>query len=209
MKNYKYQTEYELSPCFWGTAPAKYVRLLVDYVGNDLSNMAILDFGAGEGKNAVYLANYGAKITALDISSVALSRFNLQPNYNEVSHRIKAINGDVRDFDFDDNAFDVVIAYGILHCLDSVIEISNQIIKIKKWVRDSGYFVGATFTDELPPPDCQPYLHETSYLKKGELRKLFNDWRIVEYEDAILEEEHPTTKLVHNHSLSRILARKP
>lgn len=209
MKKYKYQTEYELSPCFWGTKPAKYVRLLVDYIGNDLTNMAILDFGAGEGKNAVYLANYGANLTAVDISPVALSRFKLQPNYHEVSHRIKTVTTDIRNANFRDDTFDVVVAYGILHCLDSVAEISSQIVNIKKWVKSSGYFVGATFTDELPSPDCQPYLSETAYLKKGELRNLFNDWEIAEYEDAILQEEHPTTKLVHRHSLSRILARKP
>lgn len=209
MKEYKYQTEYELSPCFWGTTPAKYVRLLIDHIGNNLSNMNILDFGAGEGKNAVYLASYGANLTAVDISSIALSRFNLQPNYNEARNRMNTIVSDIRDTSFNDGAFDIVVAYGILHCLDSASEIADQIAKIKRWVKKSGYFVGCTFTDELPSPDCQPYLSERSYLKKGELSMFFDNWSIIEYEDSILEELHPTTKLIHRHSLSRILARKP
>jgi 2-polyprenyl-3-methyl-5-hydroxy-6-metoxy-1,4-benzoquinol methylase len=209
MKKYKYQTEYELSPCFWGTTPAKYVRLLVDHIGKNLSNMNILDFGAGEGKNAVYLASYGANLTAVDISSIALSRFSLQPNYDEASSRIKTKVSDIRDVNFGNDTFDIVIAYGILHCLDRVSEISNQIAKIKNWVKKSGYFVGCTFTDELPSPECQPYLSEQSYLKKGELRMFFDDWSVIEYEDSILEDLHPTTKLIHRHSLSRILARKP
>jgi tellurite methyltransferase len=208
MRKYKYQSEYESSPCFWGTKPAKYVRLLLDCVGKDLSNMNILDLGAGEGKNAVYLASYGAKLTAVDISSIALSRFNLQPNYSDVGSRIKTIESDIRETNFSNDAFDIVIAYGILHCLDNVSEIIDQIAKIKNWVKKEGYFVGCTFTDELPSPHCQPYLSEKSYLRKGEFRKLFDTWEIIEYEDAILEEEHPTTKVVHRHSLSRILARK-
>jgi tellurite methyltransferase len=209
MTEYKYQTEYELSPCFWGTTPAKYVRLLVDNIGTNLAGMRILDLDAGEGKNSVYLARFGGDITAVDVSSVAFSRFNMQPSYDEVGDRIKMIIADIKDIQFDDNVFDVVVAYGILHCLDSVTEIADQIYRLKKWIKKSGYFVGCTFTNELPFPECQPYLNEKSFLKKGELKTMFDQWDVIAYEDAILEETHPTTGVPHRHSLSRIIARKP
>jgi 2-polyprenyl-3-methyl-5-hydroxy-6-metoxy-1,4-benzoquinol methylase len=124
----RYEVEYENSEsCFWEKSPAKYVKLFCSKYVTDLENLKVLDLGAGEGKNSVFLASQGAYVTAVDISTIALSRFSLQPNYIQCKKKINSIKGDVRTIDFDNNQFDLIVAYGIFHALDDVQEIYSLI----------------------------------------------------------------------------------
>lgn len=206
---HKYQTEYENSiDCFWEKKPAKYVNLFSTAIANNLSGFKILDLGAGEGKNAVYLANLGAKVIAVDLSPIALSRFVHQPNYEQSSKRIERIVSDIRSIEFLNDYFDIVVAYGILHCLSSREEVADTITKIKMWVKPKGYFVGATFTNQIPPPNFQNYLEYEAFLSEGELKKLFSDWQVLQYEEGTIKEKHQTSMVEHEHSISRIIAKK-
>ena len=67
----------------------------------------VLDGGCGLGEWAVFLAESGFKITALDISPTVVERMQ------EVHPEIKAIAGDVRDTGFADDAFDAYYSWGV------------------------------------------------------------------------------------------------
>ncbi len=208
MKN-KYQIEYEKSiGCFWEKVPAKYVKLFANKYCIDFHKKSVLDLGAGEGKNAVFLASKGARVKAIDISPIALSRFNQQPNYYDALENIERICEDISNIDFEDETFDIIISYGILHCLSSATEVENYIYKIKKWIVPNGYFICATFTDKILPPESQSYLEYDSFLKQGKLKELFMDWKILEVENDIISEIHPTSNTQHKHSLVRLISQK-
>ncbi len=206
---HKYQEEYENTVgLFWDNKPAKYVRLFTETIQNDLSNWKVLDLGAGEGKNAVFLAGLGGRITAVDISSVALSKFHLQPNYDNYKNNINRVNCNILDVAFEELSFDLIIAYGILHCLSDKEEIKRFVQRLKKWGKSGSYFIGATFTDAIPPPSIQDYLGIEAFLSAGEFEELFGDWSVVCSEDAIITESHPTSGLSHQHSITRLIAKK-
>ena len=206
---HKYQAEYEASKgCFWETAPSKFVKLFTDQLDLSVSGLDVLDLGAGEGKNAVYLANLGAKVTAVDVSPIALARFEMQPDFQASSSNITRINSDILEIRYSDRQFDLIIAYGILHCLSSSVEIRTFVDTIKKWLKPKGYFIGATFTNEIPPPSFQSYLDIESFLDPGELQDMFKGWQIIKTEDSVINESHPTSKKEHRHSISRIIVRK-
>lgn len=206
---YKYQIEYTQSQgCFWKKAPAKYVKLFYDNYSSDLTNLKGLDIGAGEGKNTVFLAAKGCHMTAIDISPIALSRFNMQPNYNIGKNNIETICTDLKNFQYENNGFDIVIAYGVLHCLSSIEEVEQTLKKIKSWIKIGGYFICATFTDEIAPPEFQSYLEYESFLPTGMLETFFEDWDVLETENAIITETHPTSQIEHSHSIVRLIARK-
>jgi cyclopropane fatty-acyl-phospholipid synthase-like methyltransferase len=205
----KYQIEYEQSSdCFWAKEPAKYVRLFVDKYLEDLKDFNVLDLGAGEGKNAVYLANKGANVLGIDISPIALSRFDKQPNYISARKNINIECKDIRKCSFDKESFNLIVAYGIFHCLSSRREIAEYISIAKSWIKENGYFIIVTFTDEITPPDLQSYLEYESFLKRGELESFFEGWEILEKEDDIITEVHPTSIIEHKHSLVRLIAKK-
>lgn len=206
---HKYQEEYEnTAGLFWENKPAKYVRLFTETIQSDLSDWEILDLGAGEGKNAVFLAGLGGKVTAIDISAVALSKFQLQPNYDHNKNNINIVNCNVLDAVFDESRFDIIVAYGLLHCLANQEEITQFIERLKKSVKSGGYFIGATFTDIIPPPSIQDYLEVESFLPTGVFEQLFGDWDIISSEDAVITECHPTSNLSHQHSITRLIAKK-
>ena len=206
---YRYQSEYETSVCFWGTSPAKYVQLLAQHLNNNLEGVRVLDIGAGEGKNAVYLASLGAHVLATDISELALNRFKMQPGYPSCASRIDRFVANANNLWFRAEEFDIVIAYGLFHCLDTINEIEALANQIKWWTRTLGYFVGCTLTDEIPPPAIQPYLEDATFPDKDSVLKLFKEWKIVSFENDTILETHPTSNIAHEHSLCRIMAQKP
>lgn len=211
MKNTgQYDDEYSKCPCFWGLEPSKYVKLIPNYVfsGN------ALDLGAGEGKNSFYLASLGFKVTSIEISFYAVKNFINQliekggENKN-IPENINIICADVRNIKkLINHKFDVIIAYGLLHCFKSKKEITNFIKNIKNLTNKGGINVICTFTDELPIPKIQKYLIPT-LLRKEELKnKYYKDWKILNYEYGVLEHKHPTSKTLHQHSLCRMIAKK-
>ncbi len=209
MKNLgQYDKEYSKCPCFWGKEPSKYVKMISQYS----SSGDVLDLGAGEGKNSFYLASLGFNVTAVEISTYAvknfLNRMIEEGEKNDFSDNINVICGDVKKIDnFINKKFDIIVAYGLLHCFNSRDEISEFLEKIKNLTIPGGINVISTFTDELPVPEIQDYLTPT-LLKKEEIKEYYKDWEVLNYENGILEHEHPTSKTLHKHSLCRIIVRK-
>ena len=203
----QYDTEYSKCPCFWGKEPSKYVKLIPQY----FSSGNVLDLGAGEGKNSFYLASLGFNVTAIEVSTYAvknfLDRIIEESKKNDFSDNINIIYGDVKKIDdFVNKKFDIVVAYGLLHCFSSKTEIVEFLEKIKNITKPGGIHVISTFTNELPVPEIQDYL-ELTLLRKGEIKEYYKDWGILKYEDGVLEHKHPTSKTTHQHSLCRIIAK--
>jgi cyclopropane fatty-acyl-phospholipid synthase-like methyltransferase len=200
----QYDQEYAQCPCFWGTDPGKYVQRLPDH----LRTGKVLDLGAGEGKNAVYLASKGFDVVAVECSEYAIQNFEsrLRDVGTAVADRIQIVREDVTAF-APSESFDAVIAYGLLHCLSSYSIICNVVAKMQECTRPGGMNVVVTFTDTLPVPSAQAYL-EPTLLPPGELQRLYAHWVTLDSEDDVITETHPTSTVSHSHSLCRLLARK-
>lgn len=201
----QYDLEYAQCPCFWGTAPGKFVRMITRH----LASGYVLDLGAGEGKNAIYLASLGFNVVAVECSEYALRNFRsrLQTEPPSTTGRIQIIQADVTAY-VPTRRFDVVIAYGLLHCLASSSVVRNVVSTMQESTLDGGYNVVVSFTNSLPVPAVHDYL-EPTLLEVGELERLYSLWQVVESENAVIEEEHPTTKVPHKHSVCRLIALKP
>lgn len=165
--------------------------------------------GAGEGKNAIAVAQKGFEVIAVECSEYAISNFEcrLQTLDPHVRSRIKIIQTDVRFFETKDR-FQAVIAYGLLHCLSSESDIYKMVDFMKKSTVPGGYNVLATLTNSLPVPEVHKYLAVT-LLATDDYKKMYSDWQIERLEDDILTEAHPTSKTIHEHSICRIFARRP
>ncbi len=209
MKNRgQYDSEYKNCSCFWGSDPSKYVKLIPNYI----SSGRVLDLGAGEGKNSFYLASLGFRVVAIDVSLYAIRNFinrAIKESDNKKSkvENIDIIYADITDWPLADK-FDVVISYGLLHCLNSEKEIALLIKKMKVATKKEGINVICTFTNELGIPKIQDYLNPTLLSKTALKKKHYNDWQILNYESDIIEHKHPTFNKLHKHSVCRMIARK-
>lgn len=201
----QYDREYARCPCFWGVEPGKFVRLLCDHMASG----RVLDLGAGEGKNAIFLAQLGFQVVAVECSLYALRNFKARLGRmpDPIASKIEIVQRDVLHYT-PPGKFDAVIAYGLLHCLPGMTAINAVVQMMQAATRPSGFNVAVTFTDPLGVPEAQPYLRPT-LVPEGYLAGVYSTWKLISYENETIQEMHPTSRVMHRHSLCRLLARRP
>lgn len=85
----------------------------------DLRGAGVLDYGCGDGKFSLRLANLGARVVGVDISPKLIEQARASASnvgLNGLSPQF--IVGDAHHAPFDDNSFDYVFGNGVLHHLD-------------------------------------------------------------------------------------------
>jgi SAM-dependent methyltransferase len=75
----------------------------------------LLDYGCGQGEEAIYLAMMGAHVTAIDISPVGIRLTKERARLNGVGDRVRAILMRCDPTEFPSESFDVIHGFGILH----------------------------------------------------------------------------------------------
>jgi 2-polyprenyl-3-methyl-5-hydroxy-6-metoxy-1,4-benzoquinol methylase len=75
----------------------------------------VLDYGCGQGEEAVYLAKMGAHVTAIDISPVGIRLTKERASLNGVGDRVNAKLMRCDPTEFPSESFDVIHGFGILH----------------------------------------------------------------------------------------------
>lgn len=94
---------YEAADRLWTPEPN---AVLVDFAAG-LEPGRALDLGAGEGRNAVWLAKRGWRVTALDISDVGLARAARRAEEEDVA--IECVVADWREHPLAPSSFDLVV----------------------------------------------------------------------------------------------------
>lgn len=196
-----YEDGYNGAERLWPTAPGSLVQWLREHT--EVSGLRVLDLGAGEGSNAAWLDEQGSRVRAVEISAVALG--HARAEYPDT--RVEWIQGSVIDEQHDPNSFDLVIAYGLLHCLsrEESVELTHR---IQRWTRPGGHNIVVAFNDRdqqmsKAHPGFRPTLESHwTYLTR------YRDWQLRFATDEDLHETHPHNGIPHKHSMTRIVARK-
>jgi SAM-dependent methyltransferase len=129
---------------------------LADVVG-DLAPGRALDLGCGEGGDAVWLAERGWSVVAVDISDTALGRSREAAVSRGVDDRIELVQMDLSD-DFPDGSFDLVSAQ-FLHStvyLDRKKALTNALAAL----RPGGLLVIVDHGSAPPWPSKLDHHHE-------------------------------------------------
>lgn len=90
----------------FGTLPN---RFLEECAVNIKPGASVLSLGEGEGRNAVYLASLGCRVTAVDCSSVGLAKAHRLAAQRGVT--ITTITADLNDYVIEPAAWDVIINF--------------------------------------------------------------------------------------------------
>ncbi len=199
-----YDEGYRSCPCFWGREPSRLVITLRQRIGS-YQGLRALDAGCGEGKNAAYMAADGCEVLAVDISAAAIANGRRAwQTASGIEWRVE----DICELELDSEQFDVVVAYGLLHCLGSTKRLTETVQSLQQATRPSGYHAVCTFNDRAQDlrahPGLKPLLQSHAwYLSQ------YKGWDIVLATDEDLSEVHPHNGITHTHSMTRILARRP
>ncbi|MDO8522417.1 MAG: class I SAM-dependent methyltransferase [bacterium] len=74
--------------------------------------ITLLDIGCGDGRDSLYFAEKGLRVSALDFSKNGVT------NLKSLNSNIKTYVGDIRKMPFGQNSFDIVYAHLSLHYFD-------------------------------------------------------------------------------------------
>jgi tellurite methyltransferase len=199
-----YDEGYQSVPCFWGIEPGSLVKAVVA-TGLLGEGARVLDLGCGEGKNAAALAKLGCIVDAVDCSEAAIR------NGTKAFATIVGINWiieDAMEYEAQDNYYDLVICYGLLHCLLAAGSVDRLINRVKGWTTRGGMNIVCAFNDG--PHDLSAHPNFSPLLLCHDLYlSLYLGWTLFVATDTLLNEVHPHNNIAHFHSMTRILARKP
>jgi tellurite methyltransferase len=174
----QWDQRYSRPTFIFGKSPAQFLAenyQYIPYEGN------VLDMGMGEGRNAVFLAQKGYKVTGVDLSSVAVKKSYLLAQ--EFGVKIKGVVASLKDYKISPGTFDAIICF---YWVDR-----GMVEKIKSWLKPGGILIYEAYTlreRERDPGKRADPLND-NYLREQELIKLFPGMRVLKYEEPLHEKE--------------------
>ena len=138
----------------------------------------VLDIGAGEGRNALFLAVKGFEVEAIDLSKVGLEK--LKSKAEKRGLNVKAHAKDITETKIT-GLYDYILLSFVLHHL-SVEEAKALVTQIKEHTNKGGLNVIATFTRH-----GDIFRHSPStklfYPDRGGVKLMYVDWDVLVYKE--------------------------
>lgn len=168
----------------------------------------IVELGCGEGRNALYLAQFGHEVFATDISEAAISKLKRLASHLGVN----ITSGVAAVEDFQPPAYlDVFIAHSVLHFTERTVW-KPLVTALIDRTRPGGFHC---FTNTLDRPD-HPIPkeglaagHKKSFAR-GELEAIYAEagWEVLRSDYYIKWDSHPGIP-IHSHCLEKVVVRRP
>lgn len=137
-----------------------------------------LDLASGEGRNAVFLAQHGFDVDAVDISEVGLKK--TQKLAKEAGVKVHTICADLKVYPIEKEKYDLIANFYFLS--------RSLIPKIKKGLKKGGRIIFETYILEHRNISSEGPKDRKYYLKPNELLWLFKDSRVLFYREGIFKE---------------------
>jgi len=192
---YNFEGSYKGEGGYFGLKPDKEIISILKYIKNGY----VLDLGVGEGRNALFLAKKGFNVTGIDLSKTGINHF--LKSSKAINVKVKAIIKDIIKFRFNKD-YDIIISSSTLHFLNEK-HVYKIIKNMKAHTNKGGINFIKVFTVKNPAKNF-PYL-----FKKNELKKIYKDWKILQYKEHLTPfEKHGESGMLHKHAIASIIARK-
>lgn len=163
----------------------------------------ILEAGCGEGQNVLYLAKQGYRnIDAFDLSEAGIAKLKRLCKMNGV--HVNAFVQDLRSYCFP-KKYDLILSFATL-CFVEKHEWKRFIRQAKENTNVGGIHIMHLLTDAVPASaDIAPFAVGLAH--DGELKELYDDWEILQFQSYVFEDEHPNVPK-HLHAVNKIVARR-
>jgi 2-polyprenyl-3-methyl-5-hydroxy-6-metoxy-1,4-benzoquinol methylase len=107
---------------------APFFSNLIDY--SSIKNKQVLVVGCGAGTISTELAKHGAKLTAIDLTEEAVKNTKNQMKLNGCNGTI--LQADAEQLPFEDETFDFVWSWGVIHHTPNTQKAADQIFRVLK-----------------------------------------------------------------------------
>lgn len=201
-----FQAIYSLKNYVWGEEPSTLAKeaAAILKANNQNQRLRVLDLGCGDGKDALFFAQQGWLVTAVDICPGALDTLRRDAKELGVQDRVVIINTDISQFSSGDT-FDLIYSDSTLHYLNQS-QRHELLRRIPQWLNPGAYFVASSFTDmnDHVVGDVEKYC----YLQRGELHELLPSLSVIDSYEGNIPDQHPGYE-PHEHCISTIISQKP
>lgn len=137
-----------------------------------------LDIATGEGRNAVFLAQHGFDVDAVDISKMGLGK--ARKLAEEMGVKIHTFYADLDTYQIKKGQYDLIANFYFLK--------RNLIPKIKRGLKKGGKVIFETYILEHRSLCTGGPKQSKYFLKPNELLRLFDGLRILRYREGIFRE---------------------
>ena len=199
-----YDEKYTAEGYYWGLIPNALCYEIMR-IKPPTKPYKVLDIGCGEGKDAVFLARNGYRVTAFDISEQGLAKARGLAEHCGVE--IDLFKADVRDFR-PETDYDIIFSSGVFHYLPhelrgSVID-SLKMHTTAKGIHVINVFVSKPFIPS--PPDAEESEISAGPWRSGELFLHYHDWLFHRNEEKIFDCR--SSGIPHQHCMDVLIAEK-
>lgn len=179
----RWNKKYETERYVFGRDP---IPFLTDHV-DLLPKGAALDLAMGEGRNGVFLATKGFRVTGVDISEAGFNKARALASENGVN--LTTVVADLEQYTIPPNIFDVILCTYYLQ--------RDLFPKMAAALKPGGMILIETYTmDHLR---YRPQFHREYLLERNELLTLLPGLRVLRYQEVDTGQE----------AFASILAQKP
>jgi tellurite methyltransferase len=200
MKN-PYDERYGRPGYYWGKIPSLTCYRVLQLLPPDRP-LKLLDIGCGEGRNAVFFARNGYRVTAFDTSTKGIEK--TKQLAADAGVPIDAFVGDINEFRLAE-PFDVLFSTGVLQYVPQERR-RDLFANYREHTNPGGLnafsvFVKKPFIGQAP--DAEKTDHRWI---SGELLTYYHDWRIEFCTEEIFD--CMSSGVPHQHAVNRVVARK-
>ncbi len=152
----------------------------VEFLREQVPNLRVgkaLCLAAGEGRNAVFLAQKGFDVLAVDASAKGLAKANALAKERDVT--IETEVADLRTYDLGDEQYDLVT--------DFYYHQPDLFPKVMRALKPGGFFVLQGFSIDQPSTNRFGPKDPDFLVKPNDLLRHFEGYRIRHYEDTVVE----------------------
>jgi tellurite methyltransferase len=193
-----YDEKYSSDGLFWGKHPSTIARIFSQNHWPQ-GPERLLDAGCGEGRDSIFFAQAGYKVTAFDASAVGVEK--TAEWAKRLNLPVEVTQADVNEYRLQE-PFDVVLASGVFHYVQTPLR-DEVIDNYKAFTRPGG--MHAVLVPVVKPfvvTDPEADKEELTW-HSGEILTHYHDWRIEFFEERIVPEGN------HQFAMNLLVAVEP
>lgn len=187
---------------YWGTEPNDLARRAVEQL-SDPDRAVVADVGAGEGRDAVFFAERGADVYAIDPIPEGLEKAERLAADRKVE--VETLCGDVNDLELPEPV-DLFYSIGTVQYLRPD-EREVQFGHFREATRPGGVHAVFAFVDHPDVPTPPDWGDNEHFYEQGELRGYYDDWEMLDEEAFVFDDDSDGEP--HQHAAEIVLTRKP
>lgn len=196
-----YERRYDSDEYYWGIRPSRMCLRILELMP-PTQPLHLLDIGCGEGKDAVFFARCGYRVSAFDITDHGIEKTKKLAESAGV--RVDAFKADLLDFRLERD-FDILFSSGVLHFVKPGLRgeiFENYKLHTKQGgIHAFNVFVQKPFVPVPPDKDRLRFPW-----KSGELFTLYHDWYIEDCFEEVFDCN--SGGVPHRHAMNTVYARK-